>query len=289
MIDKLIEKSKKLRAPVCVGLDPTVDLLPDHIISANGGNVPAAFLEFNINIIDAVYDIVPAVKPQIAFYEQYGAEGFEVYTKTVAYAKSRGLIVIADVKRGDIGSTATAYAEGRLAADGADFATVNPYLGKDSLKPFIDVCKRDNKGIFVLVATSNPGGADLQKLELVNGLKLYEHVGNMVSEIGGDLMGNYGYSSVCAVVGATKPEEAINLRRQLPSVFFLIPGYGAQGGTAADVAVCFDAQGAGGIVNSSRGIIGAWKKTDKPEDYAQAARAAAVAMVKDLREYIGGL
>ncbi|MCL2702158.1 MAG: orotidine-5'-phosphate decarboxylase [Defluviitaleaceae bacterium] len=295
-IDRLIERIKELRSPVCVGLDPSTDLLPESLLRRYAADVPGAFLEFNKCIIDAVYGIVPVVKPQIAFYERYGIAGISAYLETVSYAKSRGLLVIGDIKRGDIGSTAAAYADAHLGEDGPDFVTINPYLGRDAVEPFINACQKNGKGLFVLVVTSNPGGADLQNLELQKGGRLYEHVGGLVSEWGKDLVGTKGYSSVCAVVGATAPAQAKKLRMSMPQTFFLIPGYGAQGGTAADAAVCFNKDGIGGIVNSSRGIIAAWKKPEYAEKYgkdagcyADCARSEAIKMIEDLRGHIGGL
>ena len=285
-IDRMIEGIMKLKAPVCVGLDPSPDLVPSHILERNKGDMPKAFLEFNKGIIDAVRDIVPVIKPQIAFYERYGLDGLRAYLETVSYAKSQGLMVIGDIKRGDIGSVSAAYAEAHISPEGPDFVTVNPYLGRDSVEPFVEACKKHGKGIFVLVVTSNPGGEDIQGLELASGKKLYEHVGSLVARWGKELIGAKGYSSVCAVVGATFPAQAKALRELMPQTFFLIPGYGAQGGTAADVAVSFDQQGLGGVVNSSRGIIGAWKKEGTGETFAESARVAAIKMIEDIRGYV---
>ena len=272
IIDKLIDRILELQNPTVVGLDPQMDI--DKI------------LDFNKGIIDAIYDIVPAVKPQIAFYELFGSEGILAYNKTIEYAKMRGMIVIADIKRGDIASTAEAYAKAHLGGIGADFATINPYLGKDSLEPFVKLCKENDKGIFVLVKTSNPGSADIQNLES-NGRFVYEIVGDYVAEMGRELIGKHGFSSIGAVVGATHPAELINLRKQLPSTFFLIPGYGAQGGRAEDIAQAFKPKGIGAIVNSSRGIIEAYK-TEKYRGlkFDEAARLAALDMREKLCEVL---
>lgn len=288
-MDKLTEAIGRLRAPVCVGLDPSVDLVPDALLGRHGDDVPGAFAEFNKGIIDAVCDIVPVVKPQIAMYERYGPAGLAAYFSTVEYARSRGLLVIGDVKRGDIGSTAAAYADAHLAPGGADIITVNPYLGGDSIETFTDMCKKAGKGIFVLLVTSNPGGKDIQQLELAGGDMLYQRVGGLVSKWGEGLIGMSGYSSVGAVVGATFPDQAKDLREHMPHTFFLVPGYGAQGGTGADAAKCFDKNGNGAVVNSSRGIIAAWKKPEHAgKPYAECARAETVKMIDDLRGHIYG-
>jgi orotidine-5'-phosphate decarboxylase len=292
--------------PTVVGLDPRLDMIPKHILDAEYANcgktlrgAATAFYQFNKEIIDEIYDIVPAVKPQIAMYEQYGAEGIAAYISTVKYAKSKGLIVIGDVKRGDIGSTAEAYSDGHIGeveiganvyeVYGTDFITVNPYLGYDAVEPFLDNCKRHDKGLFVLVKTSNKRSVDIQDLT-VDGKAVYETVGGLVADWGSDMVGKHGYSAVCAVVGATFPEQARKLRELMPNTFFLIPGYGAQGGTAEDLAVCFDSSGLGGIVNSSRGITAAYK-TPKysgftETQHAKAARQAALDMKEDLLRVI---
>ncbi|MDR1706141.1 MAG: orotidine-5'-phosphate decarboxylase [Clostridiales bacterium] len=277
-IDALIEKIRETGCPVCVGLDPVIEYLPPGLPD---------FITFNKGLIDALEGLVPCVKPQIAMYERYGIPGITAYTETIAYAKSKGFTVIGDIKRGDIASTAAAYAEGHLGGGSrADFVTVNPFLGRDSVEPFIEVCRKNGKGIFVLVKTSNPGSADIQDLD-VGGEKLYERVGSMVADWGAGLMGKYGYSSVGAVVGATWPEQAAALRKRMPHTFFLIPGYGAQGGKAEDIARCFDKDGLGGVVNSSRGIIAAWKKPEYAgADYRDAAREETLKMKADLGRFI---
>ena len=241
---------------------------------------------------------MPAVKPQIAMYEALGPAGVDVYTMTCDYAASRGLYVLADAKRGDIGSTAAAYAHMLTGVDGfdpwkVDAVTVNPYLGTDGITPFVDAAKESDKDLFVLVRTSNPSSSELQMLDLADGSKVYEHVADLVEGWGADSVGAHGYSRVGAVVGATHPEEGKALRKRMPHTFFLVPGYGAQGGTAADVRGMFDADGSGAIVNSSRGIIGAWKKDGRYSPSMSAddalalvdetARAAAIRMRDDLR------
>ena len=300
MVDKLIEKIIKLQNPTCVGLDTHFDYLPDDMKKGVKSLEEAAakITEFNKNIIDKVCDIVPSVKVQIAYYEAYGEAGIKSFNDTVNYAKEKGLIVIADCKRNDIGSTASCYAKAYLGnteingkairAFSADMLTVNGYLGTDGIKPFVDEIKNCDKSIFVLVKTSNPSSGELQNLKLESGEYIYEHMGKLVEEWGKDTVGKYGYSEVGAVVGATHPEEAENLRAKLPSTFFLIPGYGAQGGSSQMLKVCFDKHGLGGVVNNSRGIICAYKKPEySGKNYADAAREACIAMQKDLSAAIG--
>lgn len=301
MINKLIANIKKTNAPIVVGLDPTLKLIPGHVLEKNykeyGANlegVAKAIVEYNKAIVDATYDIIPAVKPQIAMYETFGIPGLIAYKETVDYCKSKGLVVIGDIKRGDIGSTSTAYAQGHLGKvtiEGKDFrgfdedfATVNPYLGTDGVKPFVDVCKEEKKGIFVLVKTSNPSSGEFQD-RLIDGKPLYELVGEKVNEWGADCMGD-GYSYVGAVVGATYPEMGKVLRKLMPKSFILVPGYGAQGGKGADLVHFFNEDGLGAIVNSSRGIIGAYAQEKYASygaaNYADAARAAVIDMQQDI-------
>jgi len=279
MIDRLIEKIKQTGNPSVIGLDTRPDFVPS-------GMSP---LEFNCAVIDAVKDIVPAVKVQIACYELYGIEGLKAFAGTLKYARESGLIVMTDAKRGDIGSTAENYSGaflGQSTEFDSDFLTVNGYLGSDGVLPFVADCKKFGKGIFVLVKTSNPSSAEIQD-KVADGLPVYGHMAQLVSEWGKDLIGKYGYSSVGAVVGATYPEQARRLREMFPSVFFLVPGYGAQGGTAADAAVNFDANGLGAIVNSSRAILTAYRKDKyKGLTFAAAAREAAIEMRDDLRKHI---
>lgn len=375
MIDRLIEKIEALNNPTVVGLDPTLEMIPGKVKKETFermGRTPEAvaelFLEFNKSIIDAIQGLVPAVKPQIAMYERYGIAGLAVYQKTAAYAAEKGLVVIGDIKRGDISSTASAYAEhlSGTVIDGAvfdlwhqDAVTVNPYLGGDSLAPFVNACRDADKMIFVLVKTSNPGSGDIQDMmvnpdgiagfsrpdgprgssgadawQVLSGrnaapqgssnadvpqassgrdasqgssgadvlqsqsdasIPLYLHVARLVSGWGAGLIGDFGYSRVGAVVGATHPKEGMLLRQAMPNTFFLVPGYGAQGGMASDLKGFFDAEGRGCIVNSSRGITAAWKKQwpefgsgdsgNQPgfREVGEAARAAAFAMRDDLR------
>ncbi|MCD8091242.1 MAG: orotidine-5'-phosphate decarboxylase [Clostridiales bacterium] len=307
MIDRLVEKINETGNPTVVGLDPRLSYIPSYITEkyfTKYGNCPKAaaksMLKFNKKIIDAVCDIVPAVKPQIAMYERYGIEGLKAYQKTVEYAKLKGLIVIGDIKRSDIASTAEAYSDGhigRVSINGEsfegfkhDFITLNPYLGSDSITPFLTDCENYEKGLFVLAKTSNPKSGELQDL-ICDGKPIYEHVGALIEKWGEGLMGKCGYSSVGAVVGATHKEQAARLREVMPHTFFLVPGYGAQGGKAEDLAVCFK-DGIGAIVNSSRGIIAAHMKdeyktcyTDE-RDFAKAARQACIDMKNDLRRCI---
>ena len=301
MINKLITKIKTLQAPIVVGLDPMLSYIPSHLkekaFDEYGETLlgaAEAIWQFNKGIIDAVCDLVPAVKPQIAMYEQFGIEGLQTYKKTVDYSKSKDLIVIGDVKRGDIGSTAAAYAAAHLGkvAVGSktypvfdeDFATVNPYLGTDGIKSFLDVCKEEKKGIFVLVKTSNPSSGEFQD-QLVSGKPLYELVGEKVDDWGRDHRGE-SYSYVGAVVGATYPEMGKVLRKLMPKTYFLVPGYGAQGGKAEDLIHYFNKDGLGAIVNSSRGIIAAFQQEAYKEfgeaAYAQAARQAVLEMKQDI-------
>ncbi|HYF83186.1 MAG TPA: orotidine-5'-phosphate decarboxylase [Clostridia bacterium] len=299
--DKLIEKVIKCQNHTVVGLDPRLDYVPKHILNEVNAGVSAgrsdlvaaeAFFRFNKEIIDSVYDIVPAVKPQIAFYEQYGTAGFECYMKTCEYAKTKGLLVVGDVKRGDIGSTAEAYSDFYLGNNEwsveTDCITINPYLGTDSIMPFVKDCEKNGKGIYVLVKTSNKSSADIQDLE-AEGKKIYEHVADLVVRLGESLIGKYGYSSIGAVVGATFKSDGMRLREIMKKVYFLVPGYGAQGGTAEDVAVCFNEDGLGAIVNSSRGIIAAYKNEAykgrfSEREFGLAAREAAIAMRNDINK-----
>ncbi|MCR5692088.1 MAG: orotidine-5'-phosphate decarboxylase [Eubacterium sp.] len=302
MIDQLVSNIKKTNAPIVVGLDPNIDYVPSYILDQaikNQGETleaaGAAIWEYNKGIIDACYDLIPAVKPQVAMYEQFGLPGLEAFKKTVDYCKEKGLVVIGDVKRGDIGSTSTAYAKGHLGGVtigntkcygfNEDFVTVNPYLGTDGVKPFVDVCKEENKGIFVLVKTSNPSSGEFQD-QKVEGKPLYEMVGAYVDKWGADVVGTSGYSAVGAVVGATYPEMGKVLRKIMPKAYILVPGYGAQGGTADGLKPYFNEDGLGAIVNSSRGIICAYKQ-DKyasfgEKNYADASRQAVIDMREDI-------
>ena len=301
MINKLVEKIVKTNAPIVVGLDPTLKLIPESVLKKNykeyGANllgVSKAIVEYNKALIDATYDLIPCVKPQIAMYEQFGIEGLQAFKETVEYAKSKDLVILGDVKRGDIGSTSEAYAIAHLSgveiegkkftAFDEDFATVNPYLGIDGIKPFMDVCAKEKKGIFVLVKTSNPSSGEFQD-RLIDGKPLYEHVAEKVALWGADLMGD-SYSYVGAVVGATYPEMGKALRKVMPKSYILVPGYGAQGGTADGLRPFFNEDGLGAIVNSSRGIIAAYKQEKYEKygeaNYADAARAAVIDMREDI-------
>lgn len=303
MINKLVAEIKKKDAPVVVGLDPMLGYVPEHLtkkafeeFGETLEGAAEAIWQYNKGIVDAVYDLIPAVKPQIAMYEQFGIPGMIAFKKTVDYCKEKGLVVIGDIKRGDIGSTSTAYAVGHLGkvAVGSkqyygfdeDFVTVNPYLGSDGVNPFIDVCKEEKKGIFVLVKTSNPSSGEFQD-RLIDGRPLYELVGEKVAEWGRQCMGD-DYSYVGCVVGATYPEMGKILRKIMPKTYILVPGYGAQGGKASDLAPYFNKDGLGAIVNSSRGIICAYKQ-DKyakfgAENYAEASRQAVIDMIQDINE-----
>lgn len=302
MINKLIAKIQKTGAPIVVGLDPMLNYIPEHIqkkaFAEYGETLEGAaeaIWQFNKEIVDKTYDLIPAVKPQIAMYEQFGIEGLKAYKKTIDYCKSKDLVVIGDIKRGDIGSTSAAYAVGHLGKVQVgskcyvpfdeDFATVNPYLGSDGVKPFIEVCKEENKGLFVLVKTSNPSSGEFQD-QLVNGRPLYELVGEKVAQWGEEHVGQSGYSYIGAVVGATYPEMGAVLRKLMPKTFILVPGYGAQGGKGKDLVNFFNEDGLGAIVNSSRGIIAAYKQEKYAkfgaENFGDASRAAVEDMVADI-------
>lgn len=302
MINKLVEKIKKTEAPIVVGLDPMLNYVPEHVQKAayeqygeTLEGAAEAIWQFNKEIIDKTYDLIPAVKPQIAMYEQFGIPGMIAYEKTVTYAQEKDLVVIGDIKRGDIGSTSAAYAVGHLgkvqvgsktySGFHEDFATVNPYLGSDGVKPFMDVCRQEKKGLFILVKTSNPSSGEFQD-QLIDGKPLYELVGEKVAAWGEELMGDQ-YSYIGAVVGATYPEMGKVLRKVMPKSFILVPGYGAQGGQGKDLVHFFDEDGLGAIVNSSRGIIAAYKQEAYAkfgaENFADASRAAVEAMIADIR------
>ena len=305
MINKLIANIKKTGAPIVVGLDPMLNYIPKQIQEAafkefgeTLEGAAEAIWQYNKGIVDATYDLIPAVKPQIAMYEQFGIPGLMAYKRTVDYCKEKDLVVIGDIKRGDIGSTSAAYAVGHLGKVqvgsktyvpfNEDFATVNPYLGTDGVKPFMDVCKEEKKGIFVLVKTSNPSSGEFQD-RLVDGRPLYELVAEKVVEWGEASMDG-DYSNVGAVVGATYPEMSKILRKLMPKTYFLVPGYGAQGGTAKDLMHCFNEDGLGAVVNSSRGIIAAYKQEKYakfgPEHFAEASRQAVIDMIADINSVL---
>ena len=301
MINKLVSKIQKAQAPIVVGLDPTLKFVPQHIqqkaFAEYGETMKGAseaIWQYNKQIVDAIYDLVPAVKPQIAMYEQFGVEGVIAFQKTVEYCKEKDLVVIGDIKRGDIGSTSEAYAVGHLGqvkvgntmcrGFDEDFVTVNPYLGSDGVKPFIKVCQEEKKGLFILVKTSNPSSGEFQD-RLIDGRPLYEIVGEKVAEWGADHMGD-SYSYIGAVVGATYPEMGKVLREIMPKSYILVPGYGAQGGKGADLVHFFNKDGLGAIVNSSRGIIAAYQQEKYAEygaeNFADASRAAVLDMKEDI-------
>ncbi|WP_419504128.1 orotidine-5'-phosphate decarboxylase [Enterocloster sp.] len=296
---------QKTKAPICVGLDPMLSYVPEHIQAAafeqygeTLEGAAEAIWQFNKEIVDHTFDLIPAVKPQIAMYEQFGIEGLKVYKRTVDYCKEKGLVVIGDAKRGDIGSTSAAYATGHIGSVqvgsktysgfDTDFLTVNPYLGTDGVKPFVDVCNSHDRGLFVLVKTSNPSSGEFQD-RLIDGRPLYEWVAEKVVEWGNASMDG-DYSNVGAVVGATYPEMSRILRNLMPHTYFLVPGYGAQGGTAEDLKHCFNKDGLGAVVNSSRGIIAAYKqekyKKFGTEHFAEASRQAVMDMVADINSVL---
>ena len=297
-IDRLQQKIEEKKSRICVGLDPHLDLMPETVldpalvdnIEDNKKEIADAVLNFNKNIIDAVADMTAVVKPQMAFYEKLGVPGMECLWQTIEHAKKKKLIILLDGKRNDIGSTAKAYAESYLEEEKlfADSITINPYLGRDGILPFLE---NKERGAFALLRTSNPSAGDLQDLKLKNGKTVYQAVGDFLQKLGKDYIGECGYSNLAAVVGATYPRELEEIRSQLNSVFFLIPGFGAQGGGAADIKAGFDEEGRGAIVNSSRGIDFAYRKEEYShfgaENYAKAARAAAEKMKQEINQVIG--
>ena len=298
--DKIIETQN----PTVAGLDARIEYVPEHIRKAcyeqyglNLRGACEAIWQFNVGLIDALCGVVPAVKPQAAYYENLGWRGMELLERTIRYAKGKGLFVIADIKRGDIGSTATAYAEGWLSGvpvEGevfksfdADCVTLNGYMGADSVNPFLKVAGERDKSVFILAKTSNPGSGELQNVAAGEGDTVYGLMADLIEKWGAGTEGKYGYTRAGAVAGATYPEELQKLRARMPHTFLLVPGYGAQGGTAEDVQYAFQDKGRGAIVNSSRGIICAWQKTGKNgADYQEAARAAAIAMRDDICRFI---
>ena len=300
IMDRLIDKIKQTNNPTVMGLDPRYEILPECIKEKYEENLEGAskaILEFNKALIDATYDIIPAIKPQIAFYEMYGLPGMKAFEETCKYAREKEIFVIADIKRGDIGTTAQAYSNAFLGKTkignieqsiyDVDFVTLNPYMGTDSIRPFIEDCKKYNKGAFVLVKTSNQSSGELQDLKLESREEVYIKVAKLVEKWGNDLIGEYGYSSISAVVGATYPKQLQKLRNIAQHTFFLIPGYGAQGGKAEDIALGFDKDKVGGIVNSSRGLMCAyksdlWKDKYVEKDFAKATRAEAIRMRNEL-------
>ena len=300
IMDRLIDKIKQTNNPTVMGLDPRYEILPECIKEKYEENLEGAskaILEFNKALIDATYDIIPAIKPQIAFYEMYGLPGMKAFEETCKYAREKEIFVIADIKRGDIGTTAQAYSNAFLGKTkignieqsiyDVDFVTLNPYMGTDSIRPFIEDCKKYNKGAFVLVKTSNQSSGELQDLKLESREEVYIKVAKLVEKWGNDLIGEYGYSSISAVVGATYPKQLQELRNIAQHTFFLIPGYGAQGGKAEDIALGFDKDKVGGIVNSSRGLMCAyksdlWKDKYVEKDFAKATRAEAIRMRNEL-------
>ncbi len=307
MMKRLTSKIRQTNAPIVVGLDPMMKFIPEHILKnafAEYGETlqgaGEAIWQYNKGIVDAIYDLVPAVKPQIAMYEQFGIDGLIAYKKTVDYCREKDLVVIGDIKRGDIGSTSSAYATAHLgtvtvgsnkfAPFAEDFATVNPYLGTDGVKPFVDVCKTENKGIFVLVKTSNPSSGEFQD-RIIDGKPLYEWVAEKVNEWGEGTIDESGYSAVGAVVGATYPEMGKVLRKVMPKAYILVPGYGAQGGKGADLVHFFNEDGLGAIVNSSRGIIAAYQSPAYEKfgslAYADASRQAVLDMKDDIASALG--
>ncbi len=302
MIDRLIGKIKQTQNPSVIGLDPRLSYIPDFIKEQSyekfGHTLEGAsdaILTFNKMLLDEIADVIPAIKPQIAMYERFGTSGIDCYIKTIEYAKAKDLVVIGDIKRSDIASTAEAYSDAHIGVTEVeeakfevfkeDFITLNPYLGIDSIEPFLNDCRQYERGLFILAKTSNPNSGEIQDLQ-VDGMPIYEKVGQLIAKWGEELIGTYGFSEVGAVVGATHKAQAEKLRKLMPHTFFLVPGYGAQGGSADDLSVCFNKEGVGAIVNSSRGIIAAHQSKTysdfKDEQFAKAARQACLDMKSDL-------
>ena len=298
IMDKLYARISELKNPTVAGLDTRIEYLPESFVKEilpegirSFEDAAEAVYQYNVRLVDALCDIVPAVKVQVAYYEMYGPAGMTAFEKTMQYAKDKGLIVMADVKRNDIGATAGCYAnayvgttpmpQGETRAFASDIATINPYLGVDGVKPFVDACAANGTGVFSLVKTSNPSSGQLQDMRFEDGRTLYEAVADLVESWGEETRGETGYSVVGAVVGATYPEQGTALRARMPHTFFLVPGYGAQGATGTDIAGCFDENGNGAIVNASRSILCAWKKREGMA-FDEAARAEALRMREDL-------
>jgi len=303
VVDKLIERTIKTKNPTVIGLDPDVTKIPAcYKRNCNDSNPLSAIAdiiyEFNCDIIDIIAELVPAVKPQMAFYEKYGSYGVAAFEKTVAYAKSKGLVVIEDAKRNDIGNTAKAYADSHLgevetlcgsytSAFDVDFLTITPFLGSESLNPFIEVCKKKEKGIFVLVKTSNTSSGEIQNVITKDGFTISQNIAIYIAEHSIFCVGKYGYSSIGAVVGATYPKEAVSLRKIMPKSYFLVPGYGVQGGASKDILPCFNADGLGAIINSSRGILYTHMSDDERNSctkkvYLNNVKNAVIEMQKDI-------
>jgi len=303
-IDRLIDKIKETGNPTVMGLDPRYEMLPECVTNKFPKTLEGAaqaIIEYNKALIDETCDIIPAIKPQIAFYEMFGVPGMKAFEETCKYAKEKGMIVIVDAKRGDIGSTAAGYSNAYLGKTkigdieesifDVDFITVNPYMGTDCVKPFIEDCKKYNKGLFILVKTSNPSSGELQDIKLESGEEVYTNVAKLVEKWGEEQRGEYNYSSIAAVVGATYPKQLEDIRKTAPHTFFLIPGYGAQGGKPEDIALGFDKNGLGGIVNASRSLMCAyksdrWKDEFQESDYAKATRAEAIRMKEELNSVL---
>jgi len=307
--DKLAKQIKLKNNPSVLGLDPKLEYIPESIkekyFVKNVSYQKAAadcIIEFNRRLIDTLYEVIPAIKPQLAYYEMYGIEGIRAFYETISYAKEKGLLVIADGKRNDIGTTAQAYATAYLGktpingteqeAFDVDALTVNAYLGIDGVKPFINECEKNDRGIFILVKTSNPSSGQLQDLKLQDGRTIYEAMADLVNQWGDTTIGECGYSSVGAVVGATYPKQLSELRKRMPKAWILVPGYGAQGGTAQDVAAAFDKNGLGAVINASRSLmcaykLEAWKDKFTHEDFEKAARAEAERMRDEINRAIG--
>ena len=303
-MDVLIEKIKECDNPTVIGVDTRYDMVPECVrkkYSTDLKGMCSAMLEYSKALIDVTYDIIPAVKLQSAYFEMYGVEGIKLYKEMIDYCKEKGMVVMADVKRGDIGSTSAGYSRAYLGKNmidekeqaifDVDFATVNPYMGSDCVVPFVEDCKKYNKGIFVLVKTSNKSSGEIQDVKAEDGEEIYKKVAKLVNTWGSELIGENGYSSVSAVVGATYPKQLQELRELMPHSYFLIPGYGAQGGKAEDIALGFDENGLGGIVNATRSLMCAyksdlWKDKFAEEDYAKATRVEAIRMRDELNSAI---
>ena len=280
IIDKLYERVEE-RGVVCLGLDTDASYIPQHILS--GKSLDEAIFQFNKEIIDATLDVVACYKVQIAYYEALGLAGLIAYKNTLQYLREKDAIIIADIKRGDIAATASQYAKAHFTGEfEADFITLSPYMGMDSIEPYMPYMESGKKGVFVLVRTSNKGAEDFENLDIEGGKKLYNEVADKITEAGQTVKGRYGYTAIGGVIGCTHVEEGKEIRNRYSNMFFLIPGYGAQGGTAKDVALYLK-NGNGGVVNSSRGILLAYKKENKELEYAECARNEAINMRDAIR------
>ena len=286
IVDKLYNRINE-RGVVCLGLDTAIEYVPEHL--KEGKTISEALFNFNKEIIDETLDVVACYKVQIAYYEALGLEGLIAYKNTLEYLRNKDAIIIADIKRGDIAATATQYAKAHFSGDfEADFITLSPYMGMDSIEPYMPYMESGSKGVFVLVRTSNPGAEDFENVDTLDNSKVFKVVGDKITELGDKVKGECGYSAIGGVIGCTHVEEGKEIRERYKNMFFLIPGYGAQGGKAEDVALYLN-NGNGGVVNSSRGILLAYKKENRPQEFAKCAREESIRMRDEIREAVNNL